>query len=325
LVKFGLYLNQYTDGVNTFHDTSQQLLLLEEVGFDGVFVGERHVYKNGFFNTLPSLATLVFNTKRIDVGTDLLVLPFYHPLTLAEILAWFDRASNGRLIIGLGIGYRPEEFDAFGLSKEARADAFAESISILDRLLRGEQVTFQGKYFRLKDAYISPLPLQRPRPPIFIGGYNRRGLRRAARLGDGWVSNNHELPEFSKRASIYRKYLNESGDNQKSGRIIYNMKGFCAQTMKEAQRILEGPLFAQYEKYSKWGLTTPELDFKKLADTRLAIGRPEDCIERLAPFVDAGADYIVIRTHLEGMSQQDVLSSIRLFGTRVFPYFRERD
>jgi alkanesulfonate monooxygenase SsuD/methylene tetrahydromethanopterin reductase-like flavin-dependent oxidoreductase (luciferase family) len=92
--------------------------------------------------------------------------------------------------------------------------------------------------------------------------------------------------------------------------------------MAEARKVLQKPLFAQYEKYSKWGLTTPRLDMDELASKRLAIGRPEDCIERIAPFVERGADYVVLRIQLEGMRQRDALASIRLFGKKVFPYFR---
>jgi len=237
-------------------------------------------------------------------------------------LSWFDRASKGRLVIGLGIGYRLEEFEAFGISRRTRAKIFQEGVQILDRLLRGEQVSFDGEHYKLKDAFLSPLPFQKPRPPIYIGGYNRNGLRRAAEFGDGWISNNHELPELRKRISIYREELGRLGKDERSGNIIYNMKGFCARTMEDARGVLEKPLFAQYEKYSKWGLTTPELDFDKLGGTRLAVGGPQDCIERLAPFVKEGVGYIVLRIELEGMMERDVLSSIRLFGTKVFPYFR---
>jgi alkanesulfonate monooxygenase SsuD/methylene tetrahydromethanopterin reductase-like flavin-dependent oxidoreductase (luciferase family) len=111
------------------------------------------------------------------------ILPLQHPLSLAEDVATLDVLSGGRVQMGVALGYRDEENEAFGYDPHRRVSRFEESLEIIERLWTGEPVTFSGQHFQMKDVRISCRPAQRPRPMIGIGASAEKGIRRAARLG----------------------------------------------------------------------------------------------------------------------------------------------
>jgi alkanesulfonate monooxygenase SsuD/methylene tetrahydromethanopterin reductase-like flavin-dependent oxidoreductase (luciferase family) len=116
-----------------------------------------------------------------------MLAPLYHPVLLAEELATLDIVSGGRLVVGLGTGYMPEEFEAFGIPFEERVPRFEECIALLEALWTEDTVTFEGRFWQLRDAPVHLKPVQQPRPPLWIGAMRSPGVRRAARLGDGWL------------------------------------------------------------------------------------------------------------------------------------------
>jgi alkanesulfonate monooxygenase SsuD/methylene tetrahydromethanopterin reductase-like flavin-dependent oxidoreductase (luciferase family) len=121
------------------------------------------------------------------VGPDIAILPLYDPVRVAEDGAVLDLLSNGRRDFGVGLGYRPAEYAGYGLEikrKGARAD---EALEIICRLWQGETVSFQGQHFAIARATLSPRPVQRPHPPIWVGGFSTAAARRAARYGDGYI------------------------------------------------------------------------------------------------------------------------------------------
>jgi len=122
------------------------------------------------------------------LGTDVSPLPRYKLHVLGRTLATLDRLSQGRLILGVGLGAIHEEYTAFGEPGDyrTRADMVDEGLPLLDRLMRGETVTHEGRHYTLKEVTMRPRPVQRPRPPFWIGGESKSALRRAARW-DGWV------------------------------------------------------------------------------------------------------------------------------------------
>ena len=141
-----------------------------------------------FYEPLSVLNFLAGCTQRIRLGTHVLIIPYRPPVFTAKILATLDVLSGGRLILGAGVGWMEEEFQALELSTFAERGAVTnEYLRLFKELWTQEQPQFQGKYAQVSDVGFQPKPVQKPHPPIWIGGHSEPALRRAATLGDGWM------------------------------------------------------------------------------------------------------------------------------------------
>ena len=164
------------------------MLLGEELGFDSIFMEEHHGIKDHYWPTpLMVLAGFATRTERVLLGSDVLILPFYHPSQVAEEAAMLDVISNGRLVLGVAIGYRPNEFALFQQPLERRGARFEEQLQIIRRLWTEDEVRFDGQFYRLEGATIEPKPVQPGGPPIWIGGWGPLALKRAATFAVAWV------------------------------------------------------------------------------------------------------------------------------------------
>jgi len=178
----------------------------EEAGYDSVWAADRIVipweirtpypYKEDqqflvppdrpFLEPLTCLAFLAGATQRITLGMSVLVLPYRHPLHWAKIATTIDHLSKGRLILGVGVGWMGEEFEALGAPFADRGAASDEQLDLLERLWNDERCAFAGRHYQFSDIAFYPKPLQSPRIPIWVGGEGVRARRRAARYGDAW-------------------------------------------------------------------------------------------------------------------------------------------
>jgi probable F420-dependent oxidoreductase len=140
-----------------------------------------------YLEPLTVLTYLAGVTRRIRLGTGVLVLPYRNPVLLAKTVASLDVLSGGRTVLGVGVGWMAEEFRALGLDTfEQRGAVTDESIRLLRELWTRDEPRFAGRYFQVEDIRFAPKPIQKPHPPIWIGGHSPAALRRAALLGDGW-------------------------------------------------------------------------------------------------------------------------------------------
>ncbi|MEM9177649.1 MAG: TIGR03619 family F420-dependent LLM class oxidoreductase [Myxococcota bacterium] len=167
----------------------------ETVGFDSLWVNH-HVINAGYVrerlgtrpyhDALILLTWLAGKTHHARLGTSVLVLPYLHPMILARELATLDQLAQGRLVVGVGVGSLPDENAAMGIPYATRGRYADEFLEVITRLWSEDEASFEGEHFRFEDVISSPKPLQRPRPPILVGGNKRASMRRVARLGDGW-------------------------------------------------------------------------------------------------------------------------------------------
>jgi probable F420-dependent oxidoreductase len=167
---------------------------VEELGFDSVWVHD-HVFNVGhvldriggrpYYEPLTLLSFVAARTRRVRLGTSVLVLPYHNPIRLAKTAATLDVLSGGRLILGVGVGAIDNEMEAMGTAFKERGAFTDEAIAVMRTLWSEEDPRFDGKYSRFAGMKFSPKPIQRP-IPIVIGGVSRAAIRRAARLGDGW-------------------------------------------------------------------------------------------------------------------------------------------
>ena len=191
-MKLGVYVNAQhpagDDPARRFAETLEQARLIRALGFDSIWGGEHHVTPGfHYFPLLPLLQRLAAETEGMAMGTNLVLLPLHNPVEIAEIGAFLDVITGGRFLLGLGLGYRTEEFAVFGVPMSERVSRLTEGIEIIRRLWTEETVTHKGRHWQLEEVGILPRPLQQPRPPILVGSQVAAGIARAARIADGWL------------------------------------------------------------------------------------------------------------------------------------------
>lgn len=161
---------------------------------------------------LATMGVLVGATRRVKIGAAVLVMPYRHPVLLARMLVTLDVLSGGRMMLGAGVGWLAEEFAALGARPfAARGRVTDECIEIVKHICEGGEVTFQGEHYQLDPVVSSPGSVQRPHPPILIGGTSNAALQRAARVGDGWVSTGLRPERLRVRVSTLQKLCEAQG------------------------------------------------------------------------------------------------------------------
>jgi probable F420-dependent oxidoreductase len=167
----------------------------DELGLDSVWVHD-HVFNVGhvfdriggkpYYEPLTLLSFVAARTRRVRLGTSVLVLPYHNPIRLAKAAATLDVLSGGRLAMGVGVGLIQQEMEAMGSAFAERGAITDEAIAVMRALWTQEDPSFVGTHYRFAGMKFSPKPLQKPSIPVIIGGVSRAAIRRAARLGDGW-------------------------------------------------------------------------------------------------------------------------------------------
>ncbi|MGW2308913.1 LLM class flavin-dependent oxidoreductase [Actinomadura luteofluorescens] len=318
-MRLGLYLNLYGDAADrpSLDDAVEQARLAEQAGFDWVVLGERHLHRPGYHEILTSLTWIAAHTERIGLATAGIVAPFYHPVALAQALAHIDVLSGGRLTAGFVLGYRPEEFALFGVDRRERVARFEEGLALLTRLWTEDEVTFEGRFTQVEEAFLAPRPVRAPRPRIWNGGRVSAVLERTARMCDGWTTSFNELDtDLPGKIGEYRAY--ERGPGTLGAEVIVCREGYCAPTSQGAREALEAPLRDLYDAYTGWKRTSSDAaryaqGWDEIA-ARSVIGSPGQCAERLEHYAAMGADGVVLRVQPPGMSQADALRAIEAFG-----------
>jgi len=318
-MRLGLYLNLYgTDGERPqLADAVEQARLAEQAGFEWVVLGERHLHRPGDHEILTSMTWLAAHTSRIGIATAGIVAPLYQPVVLAETLAHLDVLSGGRITAGFVLGYRPEEFALYGVTQRERVARFEECLEIVTRLWTSESVTYEGRFTSLQDAYLSPRPVQSPRPRLWNGGQVSAVLERTARMCDGWTTSFNQPDEvLPDKISEYLGY--PRGEASLGAEVILCREGYAAPTSQDARKALEEPLRDLYDAYTGWKRTSADASrytqgWDDIAN-RAVIGSSAECAERIAHYEQMGADGIILRVQPPGMSQSDALRAIEAFG-----------
>jgi alkanesulfonate monooxygenase SsuD/methylene tetrahydromethanopterin reductase-like flavin-dependent oxidoreductase (luciferase family) len=302
----------------------------EASGWDGCFITEHHQQPDGYLpNPLLMAGLIGMRTQRIKVGTCVLLLPLHHPIHVAEDCAVIDLATKGRLLLAVGVGYQPPDFEAFEIPIAARARRTEEALGVMRSAWRGERFSFDGAHFHLKDVLVSPSPFQPSGPPIWMAAWTPAGLRRAARVADGWIADPvQSLPVIRGFAESYR------AEAAKAGRrpyICLMRDAVVAESMEKAEAE-SAPTMATHRFYFRYGAYVPdeylrdvksaeELTFGVAAKDRLVVGSPDHCLEQLQMWKEAiHPDYLIIRLRQPGGPPHErALNAIRVLGESVIP------
>jgi probable F420-dependent oxidoreductase len=296
----------------------------EELGFETLWAHEHHSQAMMYPDPLATLAAMAGVTRRIGLGTNMLLLPLHHPVRVAQHAAMVDVLSEGRVRLGVANGYSPVDFATFGVSTHDRGRRLGEGLELVRALWSGDPVTRTGRDFDLEDFQLFPLPVQRPGPPIYVGGQARVAIRRAAKLGDGYlVSTTETLPNVAARVRTYRSECQALKISP--GRLLLN-RIVC--TVDTRARKLEAQDFfakALLRLYDSWGhtnvtgLSEAERATERVSRDHFVIGEPSECIELLGHYRELGIDHVACLMSFGGPPLEWVDRSLTLFGERVLP------
>lgn len=297
----------------------------EAAGFDSVWLGEHHDNALLYPTPLVGLAAIASRTRRVRLGTGVLLLPLYHPLAVAEEAAMVDVISGGRLVLGVGAGYAPEEFAAFGIPMTERGSRLDEAVPLLQRLWTEEKVTHEGRHYRIGSATLRPRPVQRPRPPIWLAGWVEPALRRAGRLGDGWLGGpSATLAELAGCVRHYREARTAAGRDAAGGEVALIRYVFVAESLERARAVAGDPFIRAFEEtYFRWPhpvVKRPpgELGIERLSEDRIILGDPASCARQIARFREAlGLTHLVCRMSVVGIPAAAARASMELFTREV--------
>ena len=194
----------------------RQIELVDQLGFDHVWITEHHFVDDGYMpSPLVMSGAIAGRTSRVAIGQDVMLLPFTNPVRLAEDLVVLDNLSNGRMMVGAGMGYVPSEFAAMGIPRGERRQRMDETLEILRRAFTEEEFDFHGTHFELQRVRVRPRPVQRGGPPVWVAAMGEPGARRAARFDA------HLLPQGDRRAVLdpWRAALADRGQDAADFRV----------------------------------------------------------------------------------------------------------
>jgi probable F420-dependent oxidoreductase len=219
-MKIGLMLPLGSDETAGFGELREMALAAEAEGLDSVWGADHLIFRDdgtttGIHESWTVLTAVAAITSRVEIGPLVLALPFRNPALTAKMAAQLDEVSNGRLILGIGCGWHEPEFDAFGYPFDHRVGRFSDGLEILAPLLRGERVSFEGRYHRAIDAELLPPPIRPGGPPILIAGKQPRMLGLVAKHADQWNGAWYGFPDqaddLRARLTNVRRALDDAG------------------------------------------------------------------------------------------------------------------
>jgi probable F420-dependent oxidoreductase len=284
---------------------------IEALGFDAVFSGDHVSFHNPLYESTTLLASLVPITTRLRLGTAVYLLALRPPAVAAKVTATLDVLSGGRLIFGVGVGgENPREFEACGVPHRERGARATEAIDVVRTLWRDTPARFHGRFTRFDGVSIDPKPVQRPGPPIWVGGRSDAALVRAARQGDGWISYVVQPQRFAESLDKIREAAAAAG--RKSDSFVAAHLAFVTigRDWESARAVWARYLTRRYAQ-----------DFEPLAKKYGIIGTPEQCAEQIARFRDAGCTYVVLNPIGDPRDEREQLERL---AADVVPRFPSR-
>jgi alkanesulfonate monooxygenase SsuD/methylene tetrahydromethanopterin reductase-like flavin-dependent oxidoreductase (luciferase family) len=314
--------------VDLYGDLLSQVEYCDRSGFDSIWLTEHHFTDDGYLPALiPVAAAIAARTLRVTIGTYVLLAPFYHPVKLAEDAAVVDVISGGRLRLGLGLGYRAEEFEGFGIAREERFGRTIETIEILKRAWSGERFSYHGKYFTLRDVRVLPTPASKPYPELLWGAGAPAGIRRAAKLDMSFacVGGREEM-------GIFIEALKKEGKDPAKYSLVNSRVVYVADSEEQAWNDTRGPLMYQAELYGKWLSAAAKTndptkilirpDPERLRRTSV-LGTADEVTARLREILaSAPITELIVVTQLPGLDTAKARRALERFTADVMPKLR---
>jgi probable F420-dependent oxidoreductase len=317
------------EGGHYYRDALEEVVRGEELGFDSVWMEEHHSVVDHYWpSPLTVLAGFATRTAKVTLGTDILVAPFYHPARLAEDVALLDVMSGGRAVLGVAIGYKPDEFALYGADLAKRGARFEEQLAVVRGLWTHDRFSFRGTYYQV-DGRLEPRPITKPHPPIWIGGWGELTLRRAATLGDNWIPGpTADLARLLDGKKQFLANRRAAGLTEPVNEWPLTRDVIIADTDREARELAERHIMVSYRKEYAGGWKHPFIDASIATDLdtvkkdRFLIGGPDQVIEELRPFAEQyGVTHLICRLFFPGMPHRHIMRELDLIAREVRPAF----
>jgi probable F420-dependent oxidoreductase len=323
-----LFRNPSDSGVSNsyvYAAQMEQIRLAEELGFDDIWTAEHHQVDDGWMpSPLTVAAAIATATSRVEIATNALLLPLHHPLRLAEDAAVVDNLSGGRFLLGVALGWREREFDALGVPYRERASRFEEAVEILRRCWSEDRFSFSGRHWQLDDVRCTPKPT---RPiPIWLGGGIEKAVRRAARLGDGWLA-----ASYGEMLPVYLDELEQAGRPAETPQVAgYSTCWIFPTRDPERDWAMIRPLaIRQVELVHQWNAEAGRgrLHTTNLDDESLRALFEVDTPENVARTIEAAYENSRLLRHIhipviEGVPLDRCAEALKLFAAEVLPAVR---
>ena len=272
-------------------------LRAEGLGYEDLWLTDNALGGQGSIEPVTLLTYVAGFTRRIRLGVSVIILNLRNPIQLAKALASLDQLSGGRVTVGVGLGGGTAMYPAFGLSEERPVVRFTEGLRLMRALWSEERVTLNGEFWRLENATIEPKPLQKPHPPIWLGGHAPAALRRAVRLGDGWMGAGSSRNEhFFTEIEQIRGYLKESGRDESGFTLSKRVYVAVDTDAEKARERLAAGLLRQY-------------GTSRIGEGAGVAGTASQCIEVLRSMRDAGLQHMLIHPFADSMQQLELLTN----------------
>jgi alkanesulfonate monooxygenase SsuD/methylene tetrahydromethanopterin reductase-like flavin-dependent oxidoreductase (luciferase family) len=333
--RIGIFLNVQQPDTVAPHTIIEQAVahtaLCRDLGFDLVSAGQ-HFLTEVFqmAQLMPLLARIAADAGDMRVASNIALLTLLNPVELAENTATLDAITGGRFVLGVGLGYRPEEFDAFGIP-EKKVRIFLDKLDVVKRLLEGESVTAEGLGYKLVNQRLAMQSTQSPRPPIWLAANADSAVKRAARVADTWTVNPHaNLAELVRQTAMFHEARAEAGLPVVTELPVMK-EIYVGEDDESAEREARSYLQAKYKAYVKWGqdevmpdADSLDQDWEDLkAGGRFILGGPDRCVAELQEHLDAlRCDTLIFRFGWVGMPDELVQGNIRRFAETVKPRLR---
>jgi alkanesulfonate monooxygenase SsuD/methylene tetrahydromethanopterin reductase-like flavin-dependent oxidoreductase (luciferase family) len=304
----------------------EQVRVARASGLASVMVGQHFLSSPvQMFQAMPLLSRLAAEAKGMRLGPGLLLLPLLNPVIVAEETATLDWLTDGNAIIGLGLGYRPEEFDSIGVPMKERVSRFVEGVEVIRKLWRDDVVEHKGRYHTLSKVQASIKPKQKGGPPIWMAGDVEVAVKRAARLADAWMPSPMVSEDnVGKFNALFRDTRQAAGLPVATEFPIIRECHVGSGAGKALDEVRE-PLSFKYEAYASWGSASGfvpgdriRTDFDKFAANRFIIGSQDEVVEQIGRYGEhTGTDHILVRVQWPGLDQKTAVRTLERLGRVV--------
>jgi probable F420-dependent oxidoreductase len=290
----------------------------EELGFDSLWVTDHVVvpepYREMFgptvYDPLSVHSFLAAHTQRARLGTAVLVIPYRNPVVVAKQLATIDNLSGGRLVFGTGAGWAREEFDALGVPYSERGPITDEYLRVILELWTSPSPEFNGNYVSLRDISAEPRPVQQPHPPVLIGGYGKRAIRRAVDIGQGWLPDGMSLPDLRSAIDYLRHTAEAAGRDPNSLEVVLRT-GLMLSEGFTAGKDAESPP-TPWEQSSAFSGEESRLPFR---------GSVSEVIDDIRAAERIGVRELIFESPVQRDDER--FDTIEVFASEILPLFRQ--
>jgi probable F420-dependent oxidoreductase len=259
--------------------------LVDRSGYDSLWVGDHISFALPILDPLLQLAQAAVASRRLQLGTAVYLLPLRHPTPVAKQVSTLDHLTEGRFVFGVGVGGEfPKEYEACGVPLGERGARLSESLTVLRKLWTGEPASHDGRFFKFEGVTMQPPPRQAGGPPIWCGGRTDAALRRIGRMTDGWMS-------YVVTPEMFRDGLGKIAAAAKEAGRVFE-RGFATAHLlftridDTYEKALDAATVSLSTRYA--------MDFRKAAQRYCALGPPEQVVESIRRFHEAGARHIIL-------------------------------